>query len=464
MMIISGYEILEQIYESSNSVVYRGRREKDSRLCILKVLKQDVLNSIELTRYKQEYEITSNIKHQGIIKAYDLQNDNFLVMILEDFGGESLKNLLSQNKFSLVECLEIACQITDSLAQIHAAQVIHKDINPSNIVFNPVTRQLKIIDFGISTKLGSEHTLLSSPNTLEGTLAYISPEQTGRMNRSLDYRTDFYSLGVTLYELFTCQLPFSAGDAMELIHCHLAKQPISPHEINSQIPQMISGIIMKLMAKTAEERYQSVWGIKVDLENCLQQLKKYEYITNFDLGLEDISNQFNIPQKLYGREEARAILLAAFERIVGKENEVSKTEMILVSGYSGIGKSALVREIYQPITRQRGYFIAGKFDQFKRNIPYYAVVEALSRLVEQLLTESEVQLQQWKDKLLFAIEPNAQIIIDVIPEVELIIGKQPEVEELTGSEAQNRFNSVFKNFIRVFCQAEHPLVLFLDDL
>ncbi|MGD1909514.1 MAG: AAA family ATPase [Rivularia sp. (in: cyanobacteria)] len=464
MVIISGYEILEKIYESSNSVVYRGRREEDSRQSILKVLKQDVFYSIELTRYKQEYEITRNIEHQGIIKAYDLQNGNFLVMVLEDFGGDSLKNLISQNKFSLVECLEIACQITDSLTQIHGAQVIHKDINPSNIVFNPVTRQLKIIDFGISTKLGSEHTLLSNPNTLEGTLPYISPEQTGRMNRYLDYRTDFYSLGVTLYELFTRELPFPATDAMELIHCHLAKQPISPHEINSQIPQMISGIIMKLMAKTAEERYQSVWGIKVDLENCLQQLKKYEYITNFDLGLEDISNQFNIPQKLYGREEERAILLAAFERIIGKENEASKTEMILVSGYSGIGKSALVREIYQPITRQRGYFIAGKFDQFQRNIPYSAVVKALSRLVEQLLTESEVQLQQWKDKLLFAIEPNAQIIIDVIPEVELIIGKQPEVEELTGNEAQNRFNSVFKNFIRVFCQAEHPLVLFLDDL
>ncbi|BAY83364.1 serine/threonine protein kinase with two-component sensor domain [Calothrix parasitica NIES-267] len=461
MVVITGYEILEQIYESSNSVVYRGRREEDNQPIILKVLKQDCLNSNQLTRYKQEYEITSNLESQGIIKVYDLQNDNYLTMILEDFGGESLRNLLSQRKFNLVECLEIACQITDSLAQIHAAQVIHKDINPSNIVFNPVTKQLKIIDFGISTRLGSEHTVLSSPNALEGTLAYISPEQTGRMNRSLDYRADFYSLGVTLYELFTHELPFTADDAMELIHCHLAKEPVSPHEFNPKIPRMVSEIIMKLMAKTAEERYQSIWGIKADLETCLLQLQSYNCIIDFDLGQEDISHQFNIPQKLYGREQEISTLLTAFERVV---NAVSKAEIILVKGYSGIGKSALVKEIYQPITRQRGYFISGKFDQFQRNIPYSAVVKALSGLVKQLLTESEVQLQEWKQKLLAAIESNAQIIIDVIPEVELIIGKQAAVEELSGSEAQNRFNSVFKSFIRVLCQPEHPLVLFLDDL
>ena len=464
MVEITGYEILEQIYESSNSTVYRGRREEDNHPVVLKVLKQNYLNPIELTRYKQEYEITRSLEHEGIIKAYDLQNENFLVMILEDFGGESLKNLLLREEFSLVECLQIACQITDSLAHIHAAQVIHKDINLNNIIFNSVTKQLKIIDFGISTKLGSEHTLLSSPNALEGTLAYISPEQTGRMNRSLDYRTDFYSLGVTLYELFTTQLPFCAIDAMELIHCHLAKQPVSPHEINSQIPQMISAIVMKLMAKTAEERYQSVWGIKADLETCLQQLNVDKIISNFELAKEDISQIFNIPEKLYGREQETAVLLAAFERIVREETEASKTEMMLIAGYSGIGKSALVREIYKPITRGRGYFISGKFDQFQRNIPYYAVVKAFSGLVGQLLTESELQLHKWKEKLLYALEPNGQIIIDVIPEIELIIGKQPPVEQLMGSEAKNRFNSVFKNFIRVFCQAEHPLVLFLDDL
>ncbi len=268
-------------------------------------------------------------------------------------------------------------------------------------------------------------------------------------------------MGVTLYELFTHKLPFTGDDPMELIHCHLAKQPVSPARINPKIPRMVSAIVMKLMAKTAEERYQSVWGIKADLETCLLQLQNYDCIIDFDLGKEDISHQFNIPQKLYGREQEVSTLLAAFERVV---NAVSKTEMILVKGYSGIGKSALVKEIYQPITRQRGYFISGKFDQFQRNIPYSAVVKALSGLVKQLLTESELQLQEWKQKLLAAIEPNAQIIIDVIPEVEIIVGKQSSVEKLGGNEAQNRFNSVFKSFIRVFCQAEHPLVLFLDDL
>ncbi|MGB3760093.1 MAG: ATP-binding sensor histidine kinase [Rivularia sp. (in: cyanobacteria)] len=463
MVVITGYEILEKIYESVNSAVYRGRREEDNQPVIFKVLKQDCLNPLQLTRYKQEYEIICNLEHHGIIKAYDLQHDNSLMMILEDFGGESLKNLLLQNKykFNLVECLEIACQITDSLAEIHAAQVIHKDINPSNIVFNPVNKQLKIIDFGISTRLGSEHTVYKSPNALEGTLAYISPEQTGRMNRSLDYRTDFYSLGVTLYELFTRQLPFTGGDAMELIHCHLAKQAVSPDEIDRKIPRMVSAIVMKLMAKIAEERYQNIWGIKADLETCLLQLQNYDCIIDFDLGKEDISSQFHIPEKLYGREQEIPILLNAFERVV---NATSRTEMILVKGYSGIGKSALVKEIYQPITSQRGYFVSGKFDQFQRNIPYSAVVKALSGLVRQLLSESELQLQQWKQKLLSAIEPNAQIIIDVIPEVELVIGKQPTVEDNGEIEAQNRFNSVFKSFIRVFCQAEHPLVLFLDDL
>ena len=461
MVVITGYEIIKNIYESSNSTVYRGIRKEDNQPVILKILKQDCLNPLQLTRYKQEYEITHNLDDGGIVKAYDLQHKNSVAIVLEDFGGESLRNLISQKEFSLVECLEIACQITDSLAQIHAAQVIHKDINPSNIVFNPVTKQLKIIDFGISTKLGSEHTGLSSPNALEGTLAYISPEQTGRMNRCLDYRTDFYSLGITLYELFTHQLPFAANDAMELIHCHLAKQPVSPHEVNSKVPRMLSAIIVKLMAKTAEERYQSVWGIKKDLETCLQQLKNNGYIIDFDLATEDISNKFYIPEKLYGREQDTATLLAAFERVVAA---ASNTEMILVTGYSGIGKSALVREIYQPITGRRGYFIAGKFDRLQRNIPYSAAIEAFSRLVKQLLTESELQLEQWKQKLLSAIEPNAQIIIDIIPEFELIIGKQPPVEELGGSEAQTRFNSVFSSFIRVFCQAEHPLVLFLDDL
>ncbi|MGK7925128.1 MAG: AAA family ATPase [Spirulina sp.] len=287
------------------------------------------------------------------------------------------------------------------------------------------------------------------------------------MNRSLDYRTDFYSLGVTFYELLTGQLPFPTADAMELVHCQIAKQPVPPCKLVGRhgdefLPTIVSDIVMKLMAKTAESRYQSAWGLKADLEECIGQWETTGTIEDFPLGSQDISDKFQIPQKLYGREQEIATLLAAFERVAAREQ--SKIEMMLVAGYSGIGKSALVQEFYKPITEKRGYFISGKFDQFQRNIPYSAIVAAFQGLVRQLLTESSTQLNQWREKLLAALGPNGQVIIDVISEVELIIGKQSAVPSLGPIESQNRFNLVFGNFIRVFCAPEHPLVIFLDDL
>ncbi|MBD2199632.1 MULTISPECIES: AAA family ATPase [Calothrix] len=451
--------IVSQLYESANSFVYRGIFNTNRQTVILKLLKEDYPTPAELYRYQQEYEITRSLNLEGIIKAYELRKyENTLLMLLEDFGGESLKILLPNISFSLPEFLNLAIQITDILGKIHRKNVIHKDINPSNIVFNPQTGQLKIIDFGLSTLLSQENIALQSPNVLEGTLAYISPEQTGRMNRAIDYRTDFYSLGVTFYELLTKQLPFDSDDALELVHCHVAKQPLSPQEINSEIPINVSEIIMKLMAKMPEERYQSTWGIKADLETCLTQYKSGA-IQRFTLGCQDISHQLQIPEKLYGRESQIESLLTAFER-----TSLGKTELMLISGYSGIGKSALVHELYKLITEKRGYFISGKFDQLHRDIPYQALVAAFQELVRQLLTENQLQLQQWQEKILAALGANGQIIIDVIPEVELIIGKQPAVPELPFTEAQNRFNLVFQNFIQVFCQKEHPLVIFLDDL
>lgn len=304
----------------------------------------------------------------------------------------------------------------------------------------------------------------------------MSPEQTGRMNRVMDYRTDFYSLGITFYEMLIHQLPFNASDVMELVHCHIAKQPISPHQLNPEIPEAVSDIVMKLLSKTAEERYQSALGIKADLQLCLQ-LQKCSKVFNFPLGKHDFSDKFQISQKLYGREQEIEKLLAAIERVgaslysssmhskdIRELTYIGKSEMILVSGYSGIGKSALVQEIYKPITRQRGYFIAGKFDQFQRDIPYSSLIQAFSDLIQQLLTECEAQIVAWREKLLTALGVNGQVIIDVIPEVELIIGKQAAVMELGSTESQNRFNLVFQNFIRVFTKQEHPLVIFLDDL
>lgn len=459
MISLPDVTIVSQIYESANSFVYRGIFNTNRQPVILKLLKEDYPTPAEIYRYQQEYEITRSLNLEGIIKAYELRKyQNTLLMLLEDFGGESLKILLQNRSFSVPEFLHLAIEITDILGKVHQNNVIHKDINPSNIVLNPQTGQLRIIDFGLSTFLSQENPSLKSPNVLEGTLAYMSPEQTGRINRVIDYRTDFYSLGVTFYELLTKQLPFDFDDALELVHCHVAKQPLAPHEINPEIPINLSDIVMKLMAKMPEERYQSTWGIKADLKTCLTQYQNGA-IQKFTLGCQDISHQLQIPEKLYGRESQIESLLTAFER-----TSQGQTELMLISGYSGIGKSALVHELYKLITEKRGYFISGKFDQLHRDIPYQALVAAFQELVRQLLTETELQLQQWRDNILAALGANGQIIIDVIPEVELIIGKQPAIPELSPTESQNRFNLVFQNFIQVFCQKEHPLVIFLDDL
>jgi len=457
------YQIFNQIYSSANSEVYRGIREADNKKVILKILKQDYPTPQELTRYKQEYEITRSLNCEGVIKAYALETyGRSLAIALEDFGGRSLKNWIkdeNKERLSLEKFLKIAIKITESLGNIHGANIIHKDINPGNIVFNPETEAVKLIDFGISTKLTRENPTPKNPNILEGTLAYISPEQTGRMNRFLDYRSDFYGLGVTFYELLTGRLPFETEDALELIHCHIARMPLAPQEINGEIPVSLSNIVMKLIAKTAEERYQGAWGIKADLETCLSRLQTSGRVSEFPLAIQDISPRFQIPQKLYGREKEVETLLTAFEKV-----SLGQTELMLVAGYSGIGKTSLVREIYKPITEKRGYFIGGKFEQFQRNIPYFAVIAAFRELVKQLLTESNEVLEVWRGKISAALGVNARLIIDVIPEVELIIGPQKAVAELGPTEAQNRFNLVFQNFIRCFGTLEHPLAIFLDDL
>ncbi|WP_392536040.1 AAA family ATPase [Nostoc sp. C117] len=483
MLEIPGYEILTKIHESVNSRVYRGIYQRDRLPVIFKILKKDYPTPEEITRYKLEYEITRSLSLEGVIQAYSFQQyQNSFVLILEDFGGESLAKILTTRKFTLTQVLKLAIEITQTLSEIHTANIIHKDINPSNIVLNIQTQQLKIIDFGISTALSRETLTLKNPTVLEGTLAYISPEQTGRMNRSLDYRTDFYSLGATLYQLLTHRLPFESSDALEVIHYHLALEPIQPHFIDPEIPVMVSAIVLKLLAKAAEERYQSAWGIKTDLEECLKQLQNRGRIESFLLGQQDIFDKFHIPEKLYGREREVKTLLAAFERVAGQEDveslgnqfpvssshhvtaSSSQVEMMLIAGYSGIGKSVLVQEIYRPITQRRGYFISGKFDQYQRNIPYLAIAQALESLIKQLLTEDEAQLCQWRENLLAALGSNSRVITQVIPALELIVGNQPDVPVLPPAEAQNRFHQVFQNFIHVFTHSKYPLVIFLDDL
>jgi predicted ATPase/signal transduction histidine kinase len=461
MLEIPGYKINSLIYESALSIVYRGIRMSDFQSIILKILRLEYPTPEAIARYKLEYEICSRLNQiEGVAKAYSFTKyQRFRYITFEDFGGESIHSLKTSRRFNLTEILEIAAQVAGILSEIHGLNVIHKDINPSNIIFNPRTSQVKIIDFGISNILSRENPTIRNPNTLEGTLAYMSPEQTGRMNRTLDNRSDLYSLGVTIYELICDRLPFESNDPLELVHCHIAKLPIAPHRLNPEIPQAVSDIVMKLLAKTAEERYQSALGLKADLMICCQSLESKGEITDFLLGKQDISDKFQVSQKLYGREKEIWLLLAAFECL-----SLGKAEVMMVTGFSGIGKSVLVHEIYKPITQKRGYFISGKFDQFQRNIPYSAFVKAFRELMTQLLTETESQLQTWRDRLLEALGSNAQIIIDVIPEVEKITGKQAAALELPPTEAQNRFNLVFQNFVSVFTKPSHPLVIFLDDL
>ena len=459
---MDNYQILSKIYESANSLVYRAVHKTRHHPVILKILKEDYPSPAELTRYKQEYEITHFLQIDGAIKAYELlPYKNTLAMVLEDFGGESLEFFLQSQTFSLSEFLSIAIQVAGAIAEIHAANIIHKDINPSNIVYNSQTKQVKIIDFGISTKFSRENPTLKNTHLLEGTLAYMSPEQTGRMNRVLDHRTDFYSLGATFYRLLTKKFPFETEDPLELVHCHLAKQP--PSTIGKEIPPVVAEIVMKLMAKNAEDRYQNALGLKADLEECLHQLQQNGKILHFPLARYDIFDQFAIRQKLYGREAEIEMLVSSFQRIAEGTSQRS-TEMVLVGGYAGIGKSVLIQELYKPITKQRGYFISGKFDQFQRNIPYSAIASAFKSLVQQILSESDTQLAQWREKLLAALGANGQVVIDLIPEIEQIIGSQPPVQLLEATERQNRFYTAFLNFLRVFCQKKHPLVIFIDDL
>ena len=459
MIHISGCQITEQLHESASSQVYRGRRLADDRPVILKFFKQSYPTPEKIAWFKREYETTqrlNQLKVAGVVTAYDLVNEQYRwIIVLEDFGGQSLNQFIQGKSISIDEFFRLAIQIVDSLAQIHRQHVIHNDINPSNIVWNRITGQVKLIDFGSSTVLLRENTTFDRPTALLGTVAYISPEQTGRMNRAVDYRTDFYSLGATFYELLTGQLPFSSDDVLELVHCHIARVPLPPKQHNTDLPTAISDIVLKLMAKNAEDRYQSALGLKADLESCLSQ----QQTSSFVLGRNDISDRFQIPPKLYGREVELSYLLAALDRV-----SRGASELMMVSGYSGTGKSALIQEIYKPLTRQCGYFISGKSERLQRNIPYASLIQAFKSLIQQLLAESEAKIREWRENLITALGSNGRVMTEVLPALKLIIGSQPKMPELSPTESQNRFHRVFQDFVKVFAQSRHPLVIFLDDL
>jgi PAS domain S-box-containing protein len=456
---LDGYAISELICSSHKHLIYRACRDSDRLPVIIKIINNFYPTFQELTQFRNEYIITKNLNGRGIIRSYSLETyGNGYALVMEDFEGISLSDYLLEHRLELAKFLVIAISLADILAELYQARIIHKDIQPANILINPKNQQLKLIDFSIASLLGKKTQTIQNLNAIEGNLAYLSPEQTGRMNRPIDYRTDFYSLGVTFYQLLTGRLPFESLDPIELVYCHLAKQPANLDEIEPKIPEILSKIIAKLMAKNAEDRYQNALGLKYDLEQCRARLSKTNQIEWFKIGTQDISDRFFIPEKLYGRETEITTLIESFDRVAN-----GNSELILVAGYSGIGKTAIVKEIHKPIVKNRGYFLQGKFDQFI-GTPLSAFLQAFRSSISQILSETDDVIKQWKSNFLKALGENARVIIDVIPELEKIIGSQPDIPKLSGIEVQNRFNLYFTKFIEVFTTKEHPLVIFLDDL
>jgi predicted ATPase/GAF domain-containing protein len=381
------------------------------------------------------------------------------MLVLTDPGGEPLDGLLGK-PMELLEFLPPAIAISAALRQMHGRGLVHKDLKPANILVNRASGEARLTGFGIASRLPRERQAPAPPESIAGTLAYMAPEQTGRMNRSIDSRSDLYSLGVTLYQMLTGLLPFTVSDPMEWIHCHIARKPVPPSERLGKIPAPVSHIIMKLLAKTAEERYQTAAGVESDLRRCLAEWELHGRIDSFALGEHDTPDRLMIPEKLYGRAREVETLLASFDRIV----KSGRPELVLVSGYSGIGKSAVVNELHKPLVPPRGLFASGKFDQYKRDIPYATLAQAFQSLIRPLLSKSEEELSKWRDALHEALDPNGQLMVGLVPELKAVIGEQPPIPELPQHEAQRRFHLVFRRFINVFARPEHPLALFLDDL
>ncbi len=448
------------VYESVRSKIFHQPESRWGRPVLRKTLNIEFPTPREIARFRHEYEITRQLDLPAVRKVLGFSRSRQRPsLFLEWINAPTLAEAFDGKPAQLGDFLHAAVAISAALGEIHGAGVIHRDISPFNLLLDLPGRRVKVIDFGIASRIDLKVRQAGNPEHLEGNLYYISPEQTGRMNRTVDYRTDLYSTGVVLYELLTGRRPFEAHDPLELVHCHMAQQPTPIRELNEAVPPAVARIVERLMAKNAEQRYQSAHGLEEDLCRCLRAYESGGTIAEFELGEHDFSGRFRIPQHLYGRGEEVAALLRAFGRTAGGD-----LETVLVAGYSGTGKSALVHEIYKPVTGARGYFVEGKFDQFQRAVPYFALLQAFSRFVDLVLTEQVDVLERFRAGIRQAVGTEGRVLTEVIPNLEHIIGPQPEIPELAGSESRNRFNYVFRKFVRALSGAGSPVVVFIDDL
>ena len=462
-MDLSNYT-LDALHRHGEFVLCRGRARTasnpDPSSILLLMLRSEHPRTESVRMLEHEQSLRAELDPAWAVLPVELmQHEGQPALILEDPGGEPLDRLVG-TPMEMGQFLRVAIGISIAVRHLHGRDLIHKDLKPANIMVEPNTGQVWLKGFGIATRLPRERQSAEPPEFIAGTLAYMAPEQTGRMNRSIDSRSDLYALGVTLYEMLTGTLPFTAAEPIEWVHCHIAKRPVAPAERRKDVPHSVSGIITKLLAKTAEDRYQTAAGLESDLRRCLAQWDSQQRIGEFPFGEQDTPDRLLIPEKLYGREREVETLLASFERVV----KSGIPELVLVSGYSGIGKSSVVHELHKALVPPRGLFASGKFDQYKRDIPYSTLAQAFQSLIRALLAKSEDKLKGWRDALRDVLGPNGQLIVDLVPELKLIIGEQPPVPDLEPQDAQRRFQLVFTRFISVFARPEHPLALFLDDL